>query len=201
MPKSIAVLILAAGASTRMNGMIKQLLPWGKTTLLENTVRHAKGVSDSIYVVLGAQFEKILESVSIDAEVIRNFNWESGMGSSVSYGLKHILEREKPDGVMLMVADQPLMDTAYLSQLIQDFTETESKIVATAYQNGAGVPAIFDNSLFSELKDLQAEFGARKIIKKYKEHVQLINPNGKEIDIDTREKYSQLTGIHKFKHE
>ncbi|NNL09848.1 MAG: NTP transferase domain-containing protein, partial [Croceitalea sp.] len=33
--KNIAILILAAGAATRM-GKAKQLLPWGKTTLLGN---------------------------------------------------------------------------------------------------------------------------------------------------------------------
>ena len=201
MPKSISVLILAAGASTRMDGEIKQLLPWGDSTLLENAVQQAKEVSNNVYVVLGAHMNEILETISIDAHIISNMHWESGMGSSISSGLNSILEKENPDALLIMVADQPLIDAAFLSQLSQDFIKNECKITATAYKNGAGVPAIFESSLFSELQNLRYDFGARKIIKKHNESVRLIDAGGKEIDIDTKEKYNQITGIQYFKNE
>ena len=47
---TIAVLILAAGASTRM-GTIKQLLPWAKTNLLGHAIEQAKNITDHVYAV------------------------------------------------------------------------------------------------------------------------------------------------------
>ncbi|MGW9686252.1 nucleotidyltransferase family protein [Flagellimonas sp. 2504JD1-5] len=201
MPKSITILILAAGASIRMDGEIKQLLPWGSSTLLENAVNQATGLTENVYVVLGAYADEILESVSLNAEVIVNSEWQAGMGSSISFGLQHILKKENPDALLMMVVDQPLIDTTFISQLSMDFTKNECKITATTYSDGAGVPAIFDNSLFSELKDLHSDFGARKIIKKYEESLNLVDAAGKEVDVDTREKYNQITGKQYFKNE
>ena len=197
----ISVLILAAGASSRMEGEIKQLLPWGESTLLENAIHQAKGVTDSVYVVLGANAEKILASISIQAEIIHNSNWQLGMGSSISTGLRHILEKENPEALLIMVADQPLIDSTFLSLLKKVHVESQTKITATSYHNGAGVPAIFDKSLFLELKELRADFGARRIIKSHKMLVKQIDPQGKEIDIDTKEKYLEMSGKQRFKYD
>ncbi|MBG7631334.1 MAG: NTP transferase domain-containing protein, partial [Bacteroidetes bacterium] len=51
---NIAMLILAAGESKRMNG-IKQLLPWKNTTLLGNAIEQGLNSNvNLVYVVLGA---------------------------------------------------------------------------------------------------------------------------------------------------
>ena len=121
-------------------------------------MQQARGTSDSIHVVLGANAKKILESTSMDANIIQNKDWESGMGSSISTGVGQILNEANPKALLIMLCDQPLIDFHYLMELLEKFTEGEHKIVATAYQNGAGVPAVFDNSLFPELMDLQADF-------------------------------------------
>ncbi|MGX1930248.1 nucleotidyltransferase family protein [Flagellimonas sp. 2504JD4-2] len=197
----IAVLILAAGASSRMEGDIKQLLPWGNSTLLENAIHQAKGVADRVYIVLGANAEKILASIAIHAEIMHNPNWQLGMGSSISTGVRHILEKENPEALLIMVADQPLIDATFLSQLNKVHVESQAKITATSYHNGAGVPAIFDKSLFAELKELQEDFGARRIIKSHKMLVKQIDPQGKEIDIDTKEKYLEISGKQYFKYD
>ena len=50
----IAILILAAGSSARM-GVTKQLLPFGKNTLLGITIEHAlQSNADTVYCVLGS---------------------------------------------------------------------------------------------------------------------------------------------------
>ena len=51
MTEQISTIILAAGASTRMQGTVKQLLTWGKTTLLGNAIEQVKPVSSQVYVV------------------------------------------------------------------------------------------------------------------------------------------------------
>ncbi|MEM7485075.1 MAG: nucleotidyltransferase family protein [Bacteroidota bacterium] len=192
MSKSIAVLLLAAGASSRMGDMIKQLLPWGKTTLLGHALEQAKQVTENTYVVLGANADEIRSSIP-EANLIVNRNWQSGMGSSISAGVKYILENEKGfDGLLILLADQPLVDSPYLNLMKKKFRASQSKIVATAYENKLGVPAIFHRSILPELLELDKDFGAKQVINKYIDDTERVFPNGKEIDIDTPEKYSQL---------
>ncbi|WP_420322542.1 nucleotidyltransferase family protein [Flagellimonas sp.] len=192
MSNTIPILILAAGASSRMKGEIKQLLPWGNSTLLGNAINQAKKVSNAVYVVLGANADKILEVISINADIIHNPNWETGMGSSISCGIKHIQKKENPKAVLIMLADQPLIDAVFLNELIQKFINGSAEITATIYKNKAGVPSIFDSSLFPELMNLASDVGARTIVEKHAGKTNLVDPNGKEIDIDTKEKYNQL---------
>ncbi len=188
---NIAVLILAAGASSRM-GQPKQLLPWGETTLLNHAIIQAKEVSKEIFVVLGANKESIEKTLSNKVSVIFNPGWEKGMGTSIAVGISEIEHNYDFNAVLIMLADQPLLDGNYLSELKQSFFSNEIKIAATKYRNNHGVPAIFDNSLFQELGKLNQDYGAKKLIKKYSQELTGLNSYGKEIDIDTFETYQQL---------
>ncbi len=191
--KPIAVLILAAGASTRMEGGPKQLLPWKNTTLLGHSIEQAKKISDFVFVVLGAHADKIKEIIPNDVEIINNPNWEYGMGTSISAGIKHLLNSTNSDisGLLIMLADQPFLDAPYLSQLKAEFDKGTHKIAATSYGKKLGVPAMFHPSLFLELSKLNQDVGARHIIEKYKSDTIPIFPNGKQIDIDTENEYRQ----------
>ncbi|SNY99910.1 nucleotidyltransferase family protein [Flagellimonas pacifica] len=200
MSNSIPILILAAGSSTRMEGEIKQLLPWGKTTLLENAINQAKRISSSVHVVLGANSEKILQSTTLKAHIIKNKSWKSGMGSSISIGVQHIMDMENVEALLIMLADQPLMDSYYLKSLIQEFVKGKHKIVATAYQDKAGVPAIFDNCLFEELASLHQDFGARNVIANNQEQTLLVDPKGREVDVDIKDEYIQILKKQNIKH-
>jgi len=190
----ISILILAAGASSRMKGKAKQLLPWKDTTLLGHAIVQAKKVSDSVTVVYGANSEQIKSAIPNTVESIQNSNWELGMGSSISKGVQHILkENPSPDGILITLVDQPLLDAPYLNQLKSGFEKDLSKITATAYGEKVGAPAIFPKHLFLELTQLSGDFGARQIINAHKKQISVLQPEGKEIDIDTIETYNQLT--------
>jgi molybdenum cofactor cytidylyltransferase len=91
-----------------------------------------------------------------------------------------------------MVCDQPLLTTDHLNVLIQTFKKTKSQIVASHYSGGAGVPALFDKSLFEELLNLENESGAKKIIQQHKDVVYSIPfPEG-AIDLDTPDDYEKF---------
>lgn len=191
---NISILILAAGASSRMKGKAKQLLPWKDTTLLGHAMEQAREVSDSVTVVLGARAERIQNTIPSTVESIHNPDWESGMGSSISKGVQHILkENPSADGILIMLVDQPLLDAPYLNQLKSEFEKDLSKIKATAYGEKIGVPAIFPKHLFLELTQLNGDIGARQLIKTHKTKTAVLQPEGQEIDIDTIETYNQLT--------
>ena len=202
MPNAIPILILAAGSSSRMEGAIKQLLPWGKTTLLGNAIAHAQALSHQVFVVLGANSKEIQKTLSQEVITIENPDWALGMGSSISKGVRHILTQQKEvKGIFIMLADQPLIDSVFLKELWQLYVQKSPKIVATRYKNKFGVPAIFHHSLLPELLDLHQDFGARQIINNYSKDTLGLDPLGKEFDVDTKEKYTQLLDKMNFKYE
>lgn len=190
---SIPILILAAGASTRMGGKTKQLLPWADTTLLGHAIQQATEVSETVVVILGAKSDMIEQQIPSQVETIVNPNWEQGMGSSISVGIKHLSNLGKAmDGILIMLGDQPFMDVGYLKELVRGFNNGEHSIVATSYGKRMGVPAIFKPTLVSELSGLDQDYGAKQIIEKYAHQAKAIDPDGKEIDIDTMETYHRL---------
>ncbi|WP_299534047.1 nucleotidyltransferase family protein [Ulvibacterium sp.] len=193
---NITVLILAAGASTRM-GTPKQLLPWNGTNLLDNAIKNASEVCpERVVVVLGANADKIKEKCSSSADVrfVFHKNWDLGLGSSIAYGVDFI-QNSLPNtkAILILLCDQPLIDSKYLDQKIQTYKNSGKGIVATEYEKGAGVPAIFGKSYFSNLAQLNKDVGAKEIIRKFKNDTLSLNPSGKTLDIDTLEDYQKLT--------
>ena len=198
MNNSIDIVILAAGAATRM-GKIKQLLPWKKGTLLSNAIESAlTAEARSVVVVTGANAKQITSHIKQDGVmVINNKEWTSGMGSSIRCGLKYLVNKTTDNGaVLLMLADQPLIDANYLKQLMDTYVKSEANIVATSYESGPGVPAIFDSCHFNELLELNKNYGARDIITTHISTTVSVDPEGKDKDIDTSEDYEQLLAKH-----
>ena len=188
---NIAFLILAAGESSRM-GAIKQLLPLNNTTLLENSLKVAKS-SKAVQVccVLGANLEMIKNQLTIEnIEFIINSNYENGLGSSIACGVKFIeKEIQNIDKILIMLGDQPEVDSKILNSIIDLSLKNPHKIVATSYQENLGVPAIFPKTYFLELKKLNKDFGAKKIIRKFSSDVISFNTSKSLVDIDTPEDY------------
>jgi len=192
---NIAVIILAAGASSRM-GTPKQLLKWKNTTLLGHALKTAKGINQSkIVVVLGANFELIKAKVNLDnCEILKNENWEEGLGKSIATGVSHVLRNDlNIDAVLVMLADQPLIDGAYLNTMIIAYREGAFQIVATSYKNGKqGVPVLFDKAYFQELSQLNDDKGAKAILRKHAANVIVVNATHDVSDIDTIDAYERL---------
>src|SRR5690242_9533398 len=94
---SAAALVLAAGAATRM-GSLKQLMPFGRGTLLTHAIEQAQQAAFApVIVVLGAHADRIRAALSqFDVEIVHNPDWETGMGSSVRAGLRHFQKNGEP---------------------------------------------------------------------------------------------------------
>jgi len=188
---NIAVLVLAAGKSSRMR-QPKQLLGWGKTTLLNHAIEQAKEVTQHVFVVLGAYKDIIKVSIPKDVAIVFNPDWEQGMGTSIALGISELRKNHNFNTVLIMLADQPFLDSRYLCELKRIFVKSECKIAATFYGKNNGVPAIFHNSVFDELLKLNKDYGAKKLMKKLASDIKGLHPEGKEIDIDTFETYQEL---------
>lgn len=190
----IAIIVLAAGSSSRM-GRSKQMLEIsGEQLLLTSTKSALASDATKVMVVLGANepaHRKIIEKLSV--EIITNANWQTGMGSSLKKGLQKLLQTTPQlNAILVMVCDQPLLTTDHLNNLIQTFKTTKSQIVASHYSGDTGVPALFEKSFFEELLNLENNSGAKKIIQQHKEVVHTIAfPQG-AIDLDTPDDYQNF---------
>jgi molybdenum cofactor cytidylyltransferase len=194
--REIAILLLAAGSSSRL-GRSKQLLSIKGQPLLLKSVKAAieSGIKN-ITVVLGAN-EQAHREVITDAgvQVVVNTDWKKGMGNSLKAGLSYLLQQlPKVEAVVTMVCDQPLINSDQLRKLISEYENFESTIVASFYQGATGVPVLFDRTLFSELLSLSDDAGAKKILQQHPHLVKTVPFPGGEIDIDTEDdlkKFSQ----------
>ncbi len=194
MKKAVSILILAAGSSSRL-GRPKQLLPWNNTTLLGHTIavaRASKAVG--VQVVLGSQAVSIrAELAHTTTEFLINKNWKEGMGGSISCGMKYILAEKKAiEGTLIMLCDQPLIDSDYLNFLIDAFNESEKGIVGTSYGEHIGVPVIFDRSYFRLLVKLKGEEGARSLLQENSFDSLGFEAPANNPDIDTAADYHKL---------
>lgn len=192
--ESIAMIILAAGESKRMD-CVKQLLPWKNTTLLGNAIEQGLNskVSD-VYVVLGANSEKIEESISNHpVKIIKNNNWKKGMGSSISCALAYFkINKLNYKAVLITLADQPLIDAAYFNLLIHHSSTDKENIIASNTNNKPSVPAVFDNSYFEKLSQLNQDKGAKELLKTVSNDIFIVNTKINMVDVDTENAYLEI---------
>lgn len=189
----IVALVLAAGNSSRL-GQPKQLLVYQGKTLLKKAIEAAKNsVCDEVFVVTGAYAEKMSNEISPNCTEIFHAHWEDGMGTSVAFGLKEILRtKPHPDGVLILLCDQPFVDANLVNALIRQKSESKKGIVASAYSGTLGAPVLYDAKYFPELLTLSGHEGAKKILQKFSEDVASVDfPLGK-VDVDTMGDYERL---------
>jgi molybdenum cofactor cytidylyltransferase len=180
----IAILVIAAGASRRL-GQPKQLLKHHNTSLLNHTLQEcvASGIGE-VHLVLGANIDQIKQQVNLNIPIYDNENWANGIGESIAFGIKKIMENSY-DGVIVAVGDQPFFNRDILTAIMAKQRETKRQIIISKYDIGAGTPCFFDKQLFEELSQLHSDIGAKPIIKKYNNLVKTVDfPKG-NIDIDT----------------
>jgi molybdenum cofactor cytidylyltransferase len=189
-----AIVILAAGKSSRM-GSPKQLLPYKGKTLLRHAVDIALETGcQSVFVVLGANSELMRNEVKDKPVIIiENTGWQEGMASSIRCGLENIMRTIlRPESVIFMVCDQPYVNSSLLLNLVNKRTRTGMPIVASCYEDIIGTPALFYKSIFPALMELKGDRGARKLITDNPEKVAtVLFPEGRT-DIDTASDYELL---------
>jgi molybdenum cofactor cytidylyltransferase len=193
----VAAILLAAGASTRM-GRTKQLLPYGDETLVRWAARIAlDSVCTPVLVVLGARSELIrTELEDLPVQLLENRQWAEGLGSSVRCGIRGALALHPDlDAIVLLLADQPQVTAETINRLVAAAQKSAQPIIASAYANTLGVPALFTRDTFDELGNLPSEWGAKKLIANGGERVVAVPAPEAAWDIDTPENYRDLNEV------
>jgi molybdenum cofactor cytidylyltransferase len=193
MLENVYALILAAGNSTRM-GRPKQLLHWQNRTLLERAIDSANPLLPGrVIVVLGAQAELICETINLDSvKTVRNPAWQNGIASSIRKGIEAL--PASAEAVLIMLCDQPLVDTAHLKALLSAWQSEPDRIIASQYHLSFGVPVVFPAAFFNRLQALSGDKGAKPLLAEFESRVLKIPFAGAELDIDTPNDFERLTG-------
>ncbi len=192
--KDVGLIILAAGKASRM-GKPKQLLTYQGSSLISHAVKVGlNSICKPVVVVLGAYKEQIKPQIEkLPVQIVENPYWKTGMSSSIRAGIAAIKEsKSNLDAIIIALADQPLIDAEVFNQLIQSYQQTGNIIIASAYDDIVGVPALFSNIIFSELINLEGDKGAKALMRKYRDEVLTIEIPEAAIDIDTRDDYDKL---------
>ena len=194
MPMSVAAIIVAAGASSRL-GQPKQLVLVEGEPLLLRAIRCAQEAgARPVRVVLGAHRERIEKAVAFgDAMVIANSEWEEGVASSIRAGVGAEDAGTEAAGVLLMTCDQPRITAKHLREMIEAFdAQARAVLIASIYAGARGTPAIFPRVMFADLLALRGDKGARGLLATALLPVVEIQLEGGEVDIDRPEDLAEL---------
>lgn len=198
----LGVVILAAGAATRM-GKAKMLLPYGGQTILGHIIEEVQALNPAITCLVtgkyAAEIETLINSNSL--KMVPFDNWQAGMSASIQFGLSKLLEKQPNiDAVLFVVSDQPFLDRQLLFRMIDAFQQSGKGIVAAQYQQQFGTPVLFSKSYFPDIRLLEGDRGAKKIVEKQLENVVLIDFPLGAIDIDTAEDYARFQQLLNQQH-
>ena len=189
----VSAILLAAGESRRM-GKPKQLMPFGKSTILEQAIDNLLSSKiNEVIVVLGHRAEDMIKAIATrPVKIAINPVYHQGMSTSIVTGLNLIDDRTQ--AVMLVLADQPLVDSKIINRLIEEFCKHNKGIIVPVYQGRKGHPVIFSIKYKKELLGLTGDTGGKQIINQHPDDILKVAVGSESIniDIDTMNDYQSL---------
>lgn len=189
---TFSIIILAAGRSQRM-GTIKQLLPWGKSTILQHVLDTARNCGPAeVILVLGYKVEEIIQRIDRESiKIIINPEFQKGMSSSIKLALPAVSTAS--ESVMFMLGDQPMVSQEIMELLLTQHFNSSKGITLPVHNGIKGRPVLFDKKYFTELSTLVGDYGARQVIDRHPEDILEIevDTEGVLIDIDTPTDYQR----------
>jgi molybdenum cofactor cytidylyltransferase len=183
-------LVLAAGGSKRL-GQPKQLLPYGETTLLGHVLDLARECPfDQRLCVIGGGAQHVRATADLTGiDVVDNPEYGEGCSSSIAAALGTVDPRA--DVLVLMLGDQPGVETATVMKLLAQ--RCDAPLAVCAYADGRGHPLAFARGTFADLATLHGDKAVWKLMDRYGSAVVDIPIDGPiPRDIDTWEDYKAL---------
>lgn len=182
-PRIFAV-ILAAGRSRRF-GATKQARLLGDLSLVERAQATARAACGGrVVTVLGHDWQAVLEAGDrTSGFIVLNDDFKDGMATSIATAARAVAAHA--DALVLILADQPLVDAAHLQALIAHWSGDPLQIVATAFAGRDGPPVLFPSGAFADLCELEGDRGAQDLLRSARYDVRRVTFEAAATDIDT----------------
>ena len=182
-------ILLAAGFSRRFGSADKllQRLSDGRPIALASVENLIKSIPVSIAVLRPEN--KSLAELMLNAGLRVVFCSENDeeMADSLATAIRFSANFEAAsNGFVVALADMPFIQAETILSVANKVADGASIVIPT-YQNQRGHPVGFSAKFRSELENIQGDEGARSIIKRYSEELELLPTDdaGILVDIDT----------------
>jgi CTP:molybdopterin cytidylyltransferase MocA len=192
MLRRTAIVILAAGGSRRL-GQPKQLLSVLGEPLLRRVVRMAGEASpDHLIVVLGSSaYDCVPVIKDYGVDIVVNPFWESGLAGSIRIGVERA-EEQGADSILLLLSDQPWLNSEVIRRFLDRMNGKTDVIISARYDGILGAPMMFGSDWFPQLKNLEGDQGARNLVSKETDRVEVIDWSEGALDVDTPDDLASL---------
>ena len=190
---AVAAIVLAAGRSSRM-GQHKLLLPLGGRPLVTYAVDAACGSGAyDVVVVVGHDAGEIAPALAGKrCRIAVNAAYADGMATSMQAGVRDLPANVA--GVLILLADQPLVTSAMVDLMLAAATADSQAIHAATYGGKRGNPVYFPRALFGELLAVSGDEGGRSVVARHVDLLHLVPMPTAEaaLDVDTPGEYERL---------
>ncbi len=190
-PPRLTILILAAGASSRMRGADKLLQDIDGQPLLARITRAAQATGLPVLVVLPPDRPARLTAlIPTGAAHVIASQAALGLSASLTSGIAAL----PPDhAVMLLLADLPEITTEDLTRIASTHDQNPEAILRGSAADGTpGHPVLFPAAYRKELLDLTGDEGARAVLVRHRDRLQLVPLADRHAttDLDTPEDWA-----------
>jgi len=190
----VAVLVLAAGRSTRMGGPNKLLADANGEPLVVHAVKAAlASQAVELVVVLGHMADQVKAAVLAAVPKARlrfatNPDFAEGLSTSVRTGIAAL--GKEIDAAIVQLGDMPGVNSALLDRLMAAFSPVEGRSICVPTVGGKrGNPVLWDRRFFAEIAKVSGDTGAKHLIGEHADLVCEVEMTGEAAitDIDTPE--------------
>jgi len=181
---SIFAVVLAAGAASRF-GSSKQLATWGGEPLVHRASRLARETcGDRTLLVVGHAAAEVAAAAGGECRFIAyNERFRDGLSSSLALAVRVL--GKTSDAILLLLADQPRVTPEHLRMMVEEWNGNETQIVASAYSDTLGAPALLPAGTFAKILRLSGDVGARALFDDPDFDVTAVRFDAAAADIDT----------------
>ena len=183
----LAVVVLAAGRSTRMGAENKLAKPLDGKPLVAHAVDAAleAGIGP-VTVVTGHEAESIEAALAgRDVTFVHNADFAEGMSTSLRRGLEAV---DAAAGAMIVLGDMPDVSSDAIRALAAAFHEHDMQRIVVARDTSTGRrgnPVVWPSALFGTLRAIEGDRGARDVLREREADLVAVKMEGAALDLDT----------------
>jgi CTP:molybdopterin cytidylyltransferase MocA len=190
--KPFAVLILAAGFSSRM-GQFKPLLAIDDETITDHLISTFVTNGVEVYLVVGYLGKGLKAGIkNRDVTFVENPNYRHGMFTSVQAGVRAL----KPEyaAFFVMPVDIPLVRASSIQSLLTAYSEHPGKIIYPIFRTKRGHPPLIPMSLAPVIAGWKHDGSLKAVLSSYERLAFEVSVPDENIlfDINTADDYKLL---------
>jgi molybdenum cofactor cytidylyltransferase len=191
----IGGILLAAGESQRMGSVNKlALLVDGQPLLRRIAQTLLASRLQELVVVLGHEADQARQLIEdLELKTVYNEHYKEGQMTSVHCGLEALTGDY--EGVMINLADQPLLTPEDINSLIDTFGNRErGSVLVPTHRGQRGNPIVLATEHRGEILRSQRNLGCKRLIESNPEWVTTVEMDTEHVvfDLDTPDDYADL---------